>query len=304
MSKDLGRDSPELPRLWVPGLTSTDDYASMQSSASQDFDSAPLPSLRYPIGQSGSDDDLSQLGVTDDVLGIFDEPTRSRYLVDEGDELSEAEDTKNTAKCPMCHAPVDAALLKKHTGVDRMSIRQQTAFCRLHQRKEASSTTTYPKVNWSRVEGRLEGHREFLENILEGRRPSHYADKYQGKLKDKAQRTLFKSGDALTPGYYGPRGLRVMTEFVVRDLGDVLRRRAVEDMLVSARGHTRYVQSVLVPELAVCLIMEDMKVSVKKARAVLEESKAIGELLNEDAGDFVMDVVSENDDHDDNDEDE
>ncbi|KAJ1331090.1 RTC4-like domain-containing protein [Microdochium nivale] len=304
MCKDIDRDSPEPPQLWLPELTSTDNYASIQSSASQDFDSATLPSLRYPLGQSGSDNVLSQVDVADDVLGIFDESTRSRYLVDEDDELSEAENTKNIAKCPMCHASVDPALLKKHTGVDRMSIRQQTDFCRLHQRKEASSTTTYPKVNWSRVELRLEGHREFLEKILEGQRPSHYADKYQDKLKDKAQRTLFKSGDALTPGYYGPLGLRVMTEFIVRDLGDVLRRRAVEDMLVSARGHTRYVQSVLVPELAVRLIMEDMEVSAKKARAVLEESKAVGELLNEDDGDFVMDVVSENDDHNDNDEDE
>ncbi|KXJ95997.1 RTC4-like domain-domain-containing protein [Microdochium bolleyi] len=297
---DTDKESPEPPRLRLPGLTSADDYSSFQVSASQEVESAPLPSLRFPLSQNGTDDELSSIGNADEDLGIFNEPTRTKSLVDDDDEPSEAEHTEGAAQCPMCHAAVDPALLKKHTGVDRMSIRQQTAFCRLHQRKEASSGTTYPKVDWAGIDRRLGSHRGFLKKILEGRQPSHYADTYQDKLKDKTQRTLFKSGDALTPGYYGPRGLRVMTEFVVRDLGDVLRKRAVEDMLVSSRGHTRYVQSVLVPELAVCLIMEDMSVSVRRARAVLEESKAVGELLNEDVGDFVLDAISGDDD--DNDE--
>ena len=41
-----------------------------------------------------------------------------------------------------------------------------------------------------------------------------------------------------------------------------------------------FVQAVLVPEMAVRLIMEDMKVTEKKAREVLEESRSIGETLN------------------------
>jgi len=46
----------------------------------------------------------------------------------------------------------------------------------------------------------------------------------------------------------------------------------VQDKLVSARGHTTYVQAVLVPELAVQLIMEDMSVNQEEARAVLMDS--------------------------------
>jgi len=41
-----------------------------------------------------------------------------------------------------------------------------------------------------------------------------------------------------------------------------------------------FVQAVLVPEMAVRLIMEDMKVTEKRARKVLEESRSIGEILN------------------------
>src|SRR5262249_2532417 len=98
---------------------------------------------------------------------------------------------------------------------------------------------------------------------------------------------LFKSEDNLTPGYYGPRGLRTMSEGIIRRFSTILRRRAVEDRLVSARGYMGYVQAVLVPELTVRLIMEDMKIGSEDARRVLGESVGLGELLSEDVGDVV-----------------
>ncbi|KAH7034839.1 RTC4-like domain-containing protein [Microdochium trichocladiopsis] len=288
-------DSPEMPtRFRLPELVKDSDDKTMNKGDPVGEEFSQLPALRFPVTQDGSDDELLSLTAASNTTRPLEDPVASSYTLD--DDLSDAEDASGTARCPMCRAQVDPALLKKHAGVHPMSVRQQTAFCRLHQRKEASRTAAYPEVDWGHMEQRLKDHRRFLKKILEGREASHYADKFQDKLKDKMQRTLFKSGDALTPGYFGPRGLRLMTEFIVRDLGDVLRRRAVEDMLVSSRGHTRYVQSVLVPELAVCLIMEDMSLSVKEARVVLEESKSVGELLNEDVGDVVFDVVSDLDD--------
>lgn len=291
-------DSPELrPSLRLPGIADDSDDDMGTASLTGREELSQLPLLKMPFALDGSDDELLPLrGAALDDLDDLQDPVPSSFTFD-GD-LSDREDTKNTTRCPMCRAPVDPALLKKHAGVHRMNLKQQTAFCRLHQRKEASSTAAYPKIDWSRMESRLLDHRKFLKRILEGREPSHYAEEYQHKIKDKSQRTLFKSGDTLTPGYYGPRGLRLMTEFIVRDLGDVLRRRAVEDMLVSSRGHTRYVQAVLVPELTVQLIMEDMAVSTSKARGVLEESKAVGELLNDDVGDVVNEAFSELDDSD------
>lgn len=41
-----------------------------------------------------------------------------------------------------------------------------------------------------------------------------------------------------------------------------------------------FIQAVLVPELAVHLVKEDMKVSEAKAREILSESADVGDLLN------------------------
>ena len=45
-------------------------------------------------------------------------------------------------------------------------------------------------------------------------------------------------------------------------------------------GVSGFIQAVLVPELAVQLITEDLKVSESKAREVAVESAELGELLN------------------------
>ncbi len=66
-----------------------------------------------------------------------------------------------------------------------------------------------------------------------------------------------------------------------------LRRIAVTDRLVAARGVTSYVQNVLVPELAVRLICEDLGLEVEEARQVMRESVGLGDLLNEEVEDVV-----------------
>ena len=68
-----------------------------------------------------------------------------------------------------------------------------------------------------------------------------------------------------------------------------LRRLAASDKLISSGGVSRYVQAVLVPELAVLLVKDDMKVDEEKAREVLRESVEIGNLLNEEEDEIIMD---------------
>ncbi|KAI1078271.1 hypothetical protein F5B20DRAFT_548621 [Whalleya microplaca] len=201
------------------------------------------------------------------------------------------------AQCPMCHEAVDPELLAKHSDRGRMNIRKQTAFCRLHKRKTALTTGDekgYPKIEWGEpLDARFGAHEAFLRDVLEGARPSHYADVLRQKVEAGKERTLLKTEDSLTPGYYGPRGLRAMTEFIMRALAAVVRKRAVEDRLVSARGYTGYVQAVLVPELAVRLIAEDMRVGEEEARKVMRESIEYGELMYEDVGDVITGVSDE-----------
>lgn len=66
-----------------------------------------------------------------------------------------------------------------------------------------------------------------------------------------------------------------------------LRRLAASDKLISSGGVSRYVQAVLVPELAVLLIQEDMKVDEEKAREILRDSVDIGNLLNEEEDETI-----------------
>lgn len=72
-----------------------------------------------------------------------------------------------------------------------------------------------------------------------------------------------------------------------------LRRLAASDMLISSGGVSRYVQAVLVPELAVLLVTDDMRVDEEKAREVLRDSVDIGNLLNEEEDEIITDPTPE-----------
>ncbi|KAI1469921.1 RTC4-like domain-containing protein [Daldinia caldariorum] len=237
-------------------------------------------------------DDLDDLDGSDDkVLTVLE----SKSSDDEADDVN-MQSPVITPRCPMCHEVVDAELLAKHSDHGRMNIKKQTAFCRLHKRRTALDSRSrkgYPTINWMTLEKRLDTHQELLKGILEGTRRSYYRGVLQENVEAGKNRTLLKTDASFTPGYYGPRGLRAMTEYIIRNLSSVVRKRAVEDRLVSARGYTGYVQAVLVPELAVRLIMEDMSVSEEDARSIMLESIEVGELLYEDSGDVVVGISDE-----------
>ncbi|KAI0107626.1 RTC4-like domain-containing protein [Nemania sp. FL0031] len=212
-------------------------------------------------------------------------------------EIEELEST-TAPRCPMCHKEVDRELIEKYSTNGKMSVKQQTDFCRLHKRRSAETAGMekgYPKIDWEGLKGRCEAHLKFLQGILEGSQASHYRQIFKEKVDSGKNRTLLKSQDNLTPGYYGPRGLQVMTGFIMNALSYVIRKRAIEDKLISARSYTGYVQTVLVPELTVRLIMEDMSVSEERAREVLGESIEIGELLHEETRDIVRIYEKEDD---------
>ena len=73
-------------------------------------------------------------------------------------------------------------------------------------------------------------------------------------------------------------------ECIVDRLSGRIRELAVSDDLLSRgdSGVTGYIQSVLVPELAVCLIKEDMQIDDDEARKVLTESTKVGRLVHEE----------------------
>jgi len=72
-------------------------------------------------------------------------------------------------------------------------------------------------------------------------------------------------------------------EHIIFKLRSDFRRRLPKDPLLRMVGVGAYVITVLVPELAVMLIKEDMKVDDDEtARQILQKSAGLGETLHED----------------------
>lgn len=189
------------------------------------------------------------------------------------------------APCPMCDEPVDKQWLSEYSKGQRMSIARQAKFCHQHKKRSARElwkVKGYPEVDWEQLESRIGAHRAYLESLINGAE-SHFGERLREKIRTGKNRTLFTTDDYPVPGYYGLRGMSAMTESIIDTFSSLLRERAPHDRLISARGHTGYVQSVLVPELGMRLIKEDMGITDDdEARGVMRESRAVGIILNDE----------------------
>lgn len=193
-------------------------------------------------------------------------------------------EAEKSARCPWCGAEVDSAQLEKFSrGKKRLTVQMQTKFCAIHKKQAAKDewkARGYPEISWDRLEERFIKYSDDLLGIVQGNQ-SHFRQVHEEKMKKGRSRTL-KEADNFNPGYYGPQGLNVMSDFVVKEFSNVIKERAIIDRVISGRGSAAFIQSVLVAELAVRMIMEDMGVDKVKARSILEESRDIGETVNED----------------------
>lgn len=217
--------------------------------------------------------------------------TPNAFLIDLNQSLSEAPAQIKKANldlaqasCPLCEEEVDEKWLEDFSRGRRMTIARQAKFCRLHKRKSAQEIWDrkgYPVIDWTNLETRIRSHHGFVEALIRGK-ASHFGAEHLENIKAGQNRTLLKTDDYLTPGYYGLRGMSLMTETIIEIFSPLLRERAPRDKLISARGYTGFVQSVLVPELAVKLVQEDMSIGVDEARKVLQDSRAVGEVLNDE----------------------
>jgi hypothetical protein len=199
------------------------------------------------------------------------------------------------ARCPMCNKPVDAAELK---ALGQMNIRNQEKFCQSHQRKTAQEdweSGGYPTIDWEHLDNRISKHYSFIQSLVNGQ-DCHYRQALDETVKAGKDRTLLKSTSNITPGYYGSRGLRAISESIMHKFTPLLKRRAVSDKLMSARGVTGFVQSVLVPEVTVLLIKEDMNVETERAREILKSSVGMGELIHDEIRDVILGVDDSDED--------
>ncbi|KFA73216.1 hypothetical protein S40288_05422 [Stachybotrys chartarum IBT 40288] len=221
-----------------------------------------------------------------------DKPIASPFdLDDSSDDASllsktptiSSDSEEGTTLCPWCGELVDEGLLKDFSKGKRLNVRMQTKFCQRHKKHTAMETWTarnYPRIDWLELEDRMAEHRDSLLGIVNGDE-STFRTKLAAAIEAGKGRSL-KKEDNLNPGYYGARGFNVMCDYLVREFGDLLKRRAVSDRVIAGRGSAAFIQSVLVAELAVKLIVEDMNVGIEEAMDILEESKALGEIVHEE----------------------
>ncbi|KAM3447405.1 hypothetical protein MY3296_008756 [Beauveria thailandica] len=188
----------------------------------------------------------------------------------------------SSSKCPWCGEAVDRALLDDFFHGRRLNVHMQTRFCQLHKQRAAEQTWRdlgYPTIDWDASEARFAAHREYLHSVIVDGRGSHFREAHARNVEKGSARTMLRRDDNFNPGYYGPRGLSAMCDFLVRTFGDALKDRAVDDRVIAGRGSAAFIQAVLVAELGVRLIMEDLELSEDEARQVMEDSKGIGELV-------------------------
>ncbi|KAL1585923.1 hypothetical protein WHR41_04991 [Cladosporium halotolerans] len=234
-------------------------------------------------------------------------------------DLPEPKEYVATTDCAICGASVPVLLRQefedRYNHGKALSYKWQQRFCRHHKADAARriwSERAYPEVDWEGLDGRLKAQHGRLVDVMEGRAPSVYRERLQNLVNTKTTRSAvsaFNEAGAgkkvedelqVKPGYYGPRGEKMMTEHILGHFAARLRELAVSDPLIAASGVaggvSGFVQAVLVPEVAVALVQEDMKVGAKVARRLLAESLEVGELLNEEADEKVESVESEEDD--------
>jgi len=221
---------------------------------------------------------------------------RRHAMADVGQDVSELPVASSQSVCPMCGEEVDQEVLENFLEGRprmRMRIKMEEKFCRAHKERTAKDNWTargYPDIDWKGLNHRIRKHHQFLEDLFGGA-PSHFRGILEESVISGKHRTLkqamMTSDDSLTPGYYGSKGQAVMSRSIMKKFSGTLRRIAVSDRLVAARGVPGYVQAVLVPELAVKLIEDDMDVDAEKARDIMKESISLGDLVNEEAEDVV-----------------
>ncbi|CAN8099267.1 unnamed protein product [Discula destructiva] len=214
---------------------------------------------------------------------VSEEPVDSDTVMDET-SVQTRQLEPGMALCPMCDEQVEEGLLTTFSKGEKMKLAQQAKFCRMHKKNAAEKTyktRKYPNVDWTTLRARIKRHHDYLKSLIMGTQ-SHFGDILTENIRIGQDRTLLTTKEYPTPGYYGLRGMNIMTEVVTERFSGLLRKRAPIDTRISGRGYTGFVQSVLVPELAVKLIQEDLSLDEAKARELMIESRAVGEILNDE----------------------
>lgn len=252
-----------------------------------------------------------QLGLPDTLDSSLPPSSAPQEELDHVDSyvrlLPTSPEEEEATSCPLCHSPLD-----QHTywafwkGRDK-TVKNQALFCHTHRAataRAAYASEGYPPIDWALLPARIKAHRMALFKILNDETPSRFRALYAPlALTGKAAAVPSKRTDlppslraqldshalddaAVYPGYYGARGRRLITENVMSLLHTEIKRSS--DAVVQTSGPASFVQAVMVPEVAVRLIMEDLRCDGEQAEEVRERTYEMGVLLHEEVEDEVF----------------
>ncbi|CAI7646466.1 unnamed protein product [Penicillium crustosum] len=195
------------------------------------------------------------------------------------------------ALCPICRKEVDWASLELFKAKPKQRIREQVMFCESHKLRSAMDLWRdrgYPEIHWDGFEERVQSYFPELEKLLVPGASSYYRNILSTSFAPgKARNFRVRVDDAktletMTCGYYGTRGATKILETIISRFSVIVRRLATTDELIKTAGVAGYTQSVLVPELAVLMVKDDMKVNDEDARRIMRESMDIGARVHPD----------------------
>lgn len=246
------------------------------------------PRAKFKVPSEFGDSQESYVSTSNTNVVISDESDQDQVggnseLADNASSDEEVPLAERVTECPWCGEVVLETLLNDFSKGKRLNVQMQTRFCQKHKKMTAMNIwheKGYPTVHWNDLEDRFDKHRKSLLEVINGQR-SYYRDILAERIETGQGRSLKKEGN-LNPGYYGPRGCKLMCDYLVEEFGELLKEKAISDRVIAGRGSAAFIQSVLVLELGTRLIEEDMEVSTEEAREIMEDSKALGELIHEE----------------------
>jgi hypothetical protein len=274
--------------------SSTDEVSAM--------DDAELEAM---LGKPTLHEQLGLTGRQEGSLPPSSAPQEDMDNIDDYVRELPAEAEEGTA-CPICNDPVDQDYYWTFWKGLSKTVKNQTAFCHTHRKATAQQeylAEGYPSIDWPKLPDRIKKHRMALYSILTNETPSTHRTRYAplaltGKAaavpskrtdlspsKQHELETYALDSNAVYPGYYGPRGRRLITEAVMALLSAEIKKSA--DPVVQTSGPATFVQAVLVPEVAARLIMEDLQCDQERAEEVREATFEMGALLHEEVEDMV-----------------
>ena len=127
--------------------------------------------------------------------------------------MSTSHRKNGSPKCPRCHKPVS----QKH-----LDLKNEQKIHDAHERDSALEewqARKLPKIEWDKLLERCKKHMEYLEDIINEKKPSHYKEQAienrRSFKKKKGRKALTKDliemgFEKCAPGYYGPKGAEIM----------------------------------------------------------------------------------------------